>query len=211
MKACYLLLILLISSSIEYPYEYIKDESIEEEEPILGFNIGALIGGFIKSRINSLKDPNFWIQQIGKRLGNQIQKWSEAKSNRDVDEIRDCDRRINKENNDQVVALRKEIGLPLDIRAFCYRNPECGTKIRNDYDYLDIKIFKLPPYNPFSNRNRWESTPIGPLNNDPAALFKRPSNDPKYLAVRAKVDKMYEILKRMDENLNRCIENPSYM
>ena len=206
MKACYLLLLLLISSSIEYPYENIKDESIEEEEPILGINIGGLIGGFIKSRINTLKDPNFWIQQIGKRLGNQIQKWSDAKSNKVVDEIRNCDKRINKENNDQVVALRKEIGLPLDIRAFCYRNPECGTKIRNDYDYLDIKIFKLPPYNPSSHFNRWkDDTTI----NDPADIYKRPSNDPKYLAARAKVDKMYEILKRMDANLNRCIENPS--
>ena len=211
MKTRYLLLFLLIVSSIEYPYEYIKDETIEYEEPILGFNILGLIGNFIKSRINSLKDPNFWIQQLGKRLANQMQKWSQAKSHSAVDAIRDCDRRINKENNDQVVAIRNEVGLPLDIRAFCYRNPECGTKIKNDYDYLDVKIFKLPPYNPFSITNRWakEDETFLPINLKPGHVFKRPSNDPKYLAVRAKVDRMYEIMKRMDENLHRCIENPS--
>ena len=213
MKTCYLLLFLLISSSIEYPYEYIKDESIEEEEPILGINIGGLISGFVKSRINTLKDPNFWIQQLGNRLSNQFQKWSEAKSNDAIDEIRECDRRINKENNDQVVAIREELGLPLDIRAFCYENPECGSKIKNDYDYLDVKIFNLPPYNPFSD-DYWEDIPTYPtipIKLNPASLFKRPSRDPEYLAAQKKVDKMYEIMKRMDENLNRCIENPSSM
>ena len=211
MKARYLLLFLLVVSSFEYPYEYVKDETIEEEEPILSLNFMGLISNFIKGRINSLKDPNFWIEKLGKKLSNQIQKWSEAKSQSALNAIRDCDRRINKENNDQVVAIRKEVGLPLDIRAFCNRNPECGSKIKNDYDYLDIKIFKLPPYNPFSYNNRWERTTVDvPRQFDqPGAIYKRPSNDPKYLAVRAKVDRMYEILKRMDENLQRCIDNPS--
>ena len=206
MKTCYLLLILLITYSIEFPYEYIKDETIEEEDPVLG-NLWGLIGGFIKSRINSLKDPNFWIEKLGKKLHNQIQKWSDARAHKEVDAIRDCDRRINKDNNDQVVAIRKEVGLPLDIREFCRNNRECGSKIKNDYDYLDVKIFNLPPYNPFSDQNRWISSAVTIPN--PEDMIKRPSNDPKYLAVRAKVDRMYEILKRMDENLNRCIENPS--
>ena len=78
MKTSYLLLLLLIASSIEYQYEYIKDEILEDEEPILGFNIMGLIQGFIQSRINSLKDPNFWIERFGKLLKNQIQKWSEV-------------------------------------------------------------------------------------------------------------------------------------
>ena len=112
MKARYLLLFLLVVSSFEYPYEYVKDETIEEEEPILGLNFMGLISNFIKGRINSLKDPNFWIEKLGKKLSNQIQKWSEAKSQSALNAIRDCDRRINKENNDQVVAIRKEVGLP---------------------------------------------------------------------------------------------------
>ena len=149
---------------------------------------------------------------MGKRVKNQLQKWSDAKSHSFVDAIRECDRRINRENNDQVVAIRREVGLPLDIRAFCYRNPECGTKIKNDYDYLDVKIFNLPPYNPWTkvNVNRWSppTDPVPRLNN-PGAFSKRPSNDPKYLAARAKVDRMYEILKRMDQNLQKCINNPS--
>ena len=57
---------------MEYQYEYVASESLEEEDPILGFNIFGLIGGFIKSRINSLKDPNFWIQKLGDKLKSQM-------------------------------------------------------------------------------------------------------------------------------------------
>ena len=204
MKTSYLLLFLLIASSIEYPYEYIKDENIEDE-PILGIKMVGLITGFIKGRINSLKDPNFWINLLGKQLKNQIQKWANSKSEEYViNAIIECDKRINKENNDQVIAIRKEVGLPLDTRAFCYKNPECGTKIKNDYDYLDYKIFNLPPYDPFSEQN---NVPY-PRIPQPGQIYKRPSNDPKYLAARAKVDRMYEILKKMDENFHRCIDNP---
>ena len=212
MKASYLLLILLIASSIAYPYEYVDDEPIEEEDPILGFNILGLIAGFIKSRINSLKDPNFWIQKLGNKLKSQMQKWSEAKSHHVIDAIRECDKRINRENNDQVVAIRKEVGLPLDTRAFCYRNPDCGTKIRNDYDYLNIMIFKIqtPQFNPNIDRFRKNGDPTTPIPRLPIRFLSQdPFNDPKYLAAKAKVDRMYQILRKMDENLHRCIENPS--
>ena len=211
MKASYLLLILLIASSIAYPYEYVDDEPIEVEDPILGFNILGLIAGFIKSRINSLKDPNFWIQKLGNKLKSQMQKWSEAKSHHVIDAIRECDKRINRENNDQVVAIRQEVGLPLDTRAFCYRNPDCGTKIRNDYDYLNIMIFKIqtPQFNPNIDRFRKIGDPTLVPRLPKRFLSQDPFNDPKYLAAKAKVDRMYQILRKMDENLHRCIENPS--
>ena len=145
MKASYLLLFLLIASSIAYQYEYIPSESFEEEDPILGFNILGLIGGWIKSRINSLKDPNFWIQKLGNKLKSQMQKWSDNNSHMHTifDNIRECDERENRENNEQVIAIRNEVGLPLDTREFCKGNPDCGTKIRNDYDYLAYVIFKI--------------------------------------------------------------------
>ena len=136
-----------------------------------------------------------------------------GRSHQVVDAVRDCDRRKNKEYNDQVIAIRKEVGLPLDIRAFCHNNPECGSKIKNDYDYLDIKIFNLPPIQPsvYISTNPWVKLDIDPTVRlpKPGEIYKRPSNDPKYLAVRAKVDEMYEILKKMDKNLQICIENPS--
>ena len=210
MKESYLLLLLLIGSSIAYQYEYVASESLEEEDPILGFNIFGLIGGFIKSRINSLKDPNFWIQKLGDKLKSQMQKWSEANSHVHTiyDDIKECDKNINKENNDQVVAIRKEVGLPLDIRAFCQGNPDCGTKIRNDYDYLDYVIFKIPrpKFNPYDRRLRGTGIP---------RIFPRrirllaSTNDPKYLEARAKVDKLQQILRKMDENFQKCIQDPN--
>ena len=42
----------------------------------------------------------------------------------------------------------------------------------------------------------------------PDAIFKRPSNDPKYLADRAKVDKMRGMVDKLQDNLNKCLDNP---
>ena len=137
-------MLLIIVSSIEYPYEYIDDESIEEKESILDFNLMGLIVGFIKKRIYSLKSQNFWIEKFGNKLWNQLQKWSDKKASSAINAIRDCDERLNKENKDQVIVIRKEVGLPLDISDFCQNNPDCRTKIKNDYDYFDVMIFKIP-------------------------------------------------------------------
>ena len=144
-RTCYLLLLLIISSSVEYQYEYIENESIDEEEQVLGFNIMGLIAGFIKKRIHSLKNPNYWIEKIGNKLRSQLQKLSDKQANSAINTIRDCDERLNNQNKEQLIAIRKEVGLPLDIGEFCENNPDCGKKIKNDYIYLDVMIFKIPP------------------------------------------------------------------
>ena len=211
MKASYLLLLLIISSSIEYQYEYVDNESIEEQEPILGFNFWGLIAWFIKQRIHSLKDPNFWIQKLGNMARRQLEKMSENKGSAFINAIRDCDERLNKDYKDQVIAIRKEVGLPLDIRDFCENNPGCGTKIKNDYDYLDVMIFKIPPLSASSNEN-YPSGPIHPALARPRHRFLAEKNFDyqKYHATRAKVDKMYQILNTMDQNFDSCLKYPSW-
>ena len=210
MKAILLLLILSISLTIEYQYKFIDDSKETEEEPILQIDIIGMITQFIYNQINTLKTPEFWGNKLKNFISNQIEKKDKRINTPEkyIKAVRECDKKINKENNDEVVKIRKEVGLPLDINKFCKKNPDCGTKIKNDYDYLDVVIYKLPPYNPFSNANdRWTADqPVYPKR--PDAIFKRPSNDPKYLADQAKIDKMREIMARMDENLNKCMDNP---
>lgn len=104
----------------------------------------GLIAGFIKKRIHILKNPNYWIEKIGNKLRSQLQKLSDKQSNSAINAIRDCDERLNYQNKEQLIAIRKEVGLPLDIWEFCENNPDCGKKIKNDYIYLDVMIFKIP-------------------------------------------------------------------
>jgi len=222
MKASYLLLLLLIAFSTSYKYEYIPSESFEEEEPNLSLNILGLIGGWIKSRINTLKDPQFWISKIKEKLGNEIKKQflKLAENNNPhihtiFDDIIRCDERENKKNLEQVIAIREEVGLPLNIREFCQGNPDCGTKIRSDYDYLDYVIFKIPmPKNippGFIKKGNIlvRTTPRILIPRPPRFLSEDPRNDPKYIEAKAKIDKMQKILRQMDEILNRCIVNPA--
>ncbi len=221
MRTCYLLLLLIISSSVEYPYEYIDNESIDEEEPVLGFNIMGLIAGFIKKRIHSLKNPNFWIEKIGNKLRSQLQKLSDKQVSSAINVIRDCDERLNKQNKEQVIAIRKEVGLPLDIGEFCENNLDCGTKIKNDYDYLDVMIFKIPPISanrddngiyPSTSSSSPSLPPIHPtilrpIKKNYRFLAEKAFDYQKYHATRAKVDNMYQILKTMDANFNSCLHN----
>ena len=213
MKKVFLLLVLLISLSNEYQYEFFDDSMEVEEEPNLQFNILGFIKGLVVSQINNLKDPNWWLDKLKSKFADFVKKQFSVLANRvnNVEEFGDavqkCDRRVNKDLNEEVIKLRKEIGLPVNTMEWCRNNKLCGTTIKNDYDYLDVIIYKLPPYNPFSPQNRWR-----PENADmittPDAIFKRPSNDPKYLADRAKVDKMRGMVDKLQDNLNKCLDNP---
>ncbi len=222
MKASYLLLLFLIASSTAYKYEYVPSESFEEEEPILGFNFLGLIIGFIKGRIiNTLKNPQFWISKIKEKMislfKDQFQKLAENNNSQMhiiFDDIIECDQRVNRKNNEQVIAIRKEVGLPLDIREFCQGNTDCGTKIRNDYDYLDYVIFKIPmPKNAPYELEIMKGLKFGRRKctslNACRFLSEDPRKDPKYLEARAKIDNMQKIIRQMDENFHKCIIDPA--
>ena len=216
MKKVFLLLVLLISLSNEYQYEFFDDSMEVEEEPNLQFNILGFIKGLIVNQINNLKNPNWWLDKLKSKFADFVKKQftNLAKGVRNVEQfgeaVQKCDRRVNKDLNEEVIKLRKEIGLPVNTMEWCRNNKLCGTTIKNDYDYLDVIIYKLPPYNPFSAQNRWTvegNIPAIPRLG-PAVISKRPSNDPKYLADRAKVDKMRGMVDKLQDNLNKCFDNP---
>ena len=216
MKKIALLLVLLISLSNEYQYELVDDQFGLEDEPNLQFNILGFIKGLIVNQINNLKNPNWWVDKLKTKFADFVKKQFVGLANRvnNVDQfgeaVQNCDRRHNKDLNEEVIKLRKEIGLPVNTMEWCRNNKLCGTTIKTDYDYLDVIIYKLPPYNPMSEMNRWRAdgsvTVIPRLG--PAVVSKRPSNDPKYLADRAKVDKMRGMVDQLQNNLNRCFDDP---
>jgi hypothetical protein len=215
MKKIALLLVLLISLSNEYQYELVDDQFGLEDEPNLQFNILGFIKGLIVNQINNLKNPNWWLDKLKNKFTDFVKKQVLSRNRiNNVDQfgeaVQNCDRRHNKDLNEEVIKLRKEIGLPVNTMEWCRNNKQCGTTIKTDYDYLDVIIYKLPPYNPMSEMNRWRAdgsvTVIPRLG--PAVVAKRPSNDPKYLADRAKVDKMRGMVDQLQNNLNRCLDDP---
>ncbi len=209
------ILLILVSFTNEYQYEFIGED---EEDPVLQFNILGFLGGLLMKGIKTISNPNFWIEKlktqaakfIQKQISNQIARAHKRVNNVEefANEVRECDRKINKDNNDKVMKIRNEVGLP-NVMDFCRNNKQCGTTIKNDYDYLDIIIYKFPPLPAPSINDRWRTQ------GDPTLIPRKGgnnhinrSNDPKYLADVRKVDEMMGIIKNMEANLNRCMEDP---
>jgi len=209
------ILLILVSFTNEYQYEFIGED---EEDPVLQFNILGFLGGLLMKGIKTISNPNFWIEKlktqaakfIQKQISNQIARAHKRVNNVEefANEVRECDRKINKDNNDKVMKIRNEVGLP-NVMDFCRNNKQCGTTIKNDYDYLDIIIYKFPPLPAPSINDRWRTQ------GDPTLIPRiggnnhiNRSNDPKYLADVRKIDEMMGIIKNMEANLNRCMENP---
>ena len=210
-------LLILVSFTNEYQYEFISED---EEDPVLQFNILGFLGGLLRQGIRTISNPNFWVEKlktqalkfIQKQIRNQIERSHKRINNVEefANEVRECDRKINKDNNDKVMKIRNEVGLP-NVMEFCRNNKQCGTTIKTDYDYLDIIIYKFPPLPAPSINDRWrqqgDPTMIPRIGNGIIHHTNR-SNDPKYLADVRKIDEMMKILKNMDENLHRCMDNP---
>ena len=205
-------LLILVSFTNEYQYEFISED---EEDPVLQFNILGFLAGLLRTGIRTISNPNFWVEQlkkqaakfIKKQFTNMIERAHKRINNVEefANEVRECDRKINKDNNDKVMKIRNEVGLP-NVQEFCRNNKQCGTTIKTDYDYLDIIIYKFPPLSSrdiekYMNQNTY------PRIGNVIQHINR-SNDPKYLADVRKIDEMMKILKNMDENLHRCMDNP---
>ena len=71
-------------------------------------------------------------QVLSRNRINNVDQFGEA--------VQNCDRRHNKDLNEEVIKLRKEIGLPVNTMEWCRNNKQCGTTIKTDYDYLDVII-----------------------------------------------------------------------
>ena len=205
-------LLILVSFTNEYQYEFISED---EEDPVLQFNILGFLGGLLMKGIKTISNPNFWIEKlktqaakfIQKQISNQIARAHKRVNNVEefANQVRECDRKINKDNNDKVMKIRNEVGLP-NVMDFCRNNKQCGTTIKNDYDYLDIIIYKFPPLSFRDIENYMAQHPY--LNMGKGIPHINRSNDPKYLADVRKVDEMMGIIKNMEANLNRCMEDP---
>ena len=188
MKTTSILLIFLVLISFSYEFEY-EYNYLDDEDPSLQFNFLGILKGFIRGQINNLRSPDFWRQklqeQFAKFVKNQFTKLAERVNNKNVNSpeeygeaIRECDRKINKDNHDIVVRIRTEVGLPLNVPEFCRNNPQYRGIIHNDFDYLDKLIYKDKP------------------------------KTGKYYDDRRKMEEMIRVLNNMQANLEKCWENP---